>query len=124
MGRVRGKHTGPEMRVRQLAHRLGYRYRLHVLHLSGSPDLVFPSRKLVIFVHGCFWHRHQGCGRSSSPKTRRDFWEAKFTRNVQRDAKNQKELADAGWRSEVIWECETKDAKGLAETLRRILGPR
>lgn len=121
MARVKGKHTGPELCVRRLAHRLGYRYRLHVAALPGSPDLVFPSRKLAIFVHGCFWHRHAGCGRATTPKSRTDFWVAKFDRNMERDRKNRQDLAVAGWRSAVIWECETKDGERLAETLERLL---
>lgn len=121
MARVKGKHTGPEMRVRRLAHRLGYRYRLHVAALPGSPDLVFQSRKLAIFVHGCFWHRHAGCGRATTPKSRTDFWVAKFDRNMERDIKNRQDLSVAGWRSAVIWECETKDEERLAETLEQLL---
>lgn len=121
MARVKGKHTGPEMRVRRLAHRLGYRYRLHVAALPGSPDLVFPSRKLAIFVHGCFWHRHAGCGRVTAPQSRTNFWVAKFDRNMERDRKNRQDLAVVGWRSAVIWECETKDEERFAETLEQLL---
>lgn len=121
MGRIKGKNTGPEMRVRRIAHGLGYRYRLHVAALPSSPDLVFSSRKLAIFVHGCFWHRHEGCGRATTPKSRAEFWLAKFDRNTERDKRNRQDLAVAGWRSAIIWECETKDETRLTGTVERIM---
>ena len=123
MSRVCGKDTKPEMIVRRLAHRLGYRFALHRKDLPGSPDLVFPSRHKVVFVHGCFWHRHPGCRRASTPKTRRDFWDAKFTRNVERDARKERELRQAGWDVLTIWECQTRDVDRLTEALREFLGP-
>ncbi|MCJ2069321.1 very short patch repair endonuclease [Methylobacterium sp. J-030] len=122
MGNVRGKDTTPEMRVRKLAHALGYRFRLHRRDLRGSPDLVFPSRRKAIFVHGCFWHRHPGCRKASTPKTRIEFWQAKFARNVERDARNERELRAAGWDVLTIWECETRDPEILSSTLRTFLG--
>lgn len=123
MGRIRGVDTGPEMAVRRAAHRLGYRFRLHRRSLPGRPDLVFPSRRAAIFVHGCFWHRHEGCRKASMPKTRVEFWQAKFARNVERDAEVQERLRAAGWRVLVVWECEIGRSGDLDATLREFLGP-
>ncbi|WP_279595757.1 very short patch repair endonuclease [Methylobacterium sp. J-090] len=123
MGRIKGKDTKPEMIVRRLAHRLGYRFRLHRRDLPGSPDLVFPSRRKVVFVHGCFWHRHPGCRRASTPSTRRTFWQAKFDRNVERDIRQEIELMAAGWEVLVIWECETRDLNRLNSALINFLEP-
>lgn len=122
MGRIRGVDTGPEMTVRRAAHRLGYRFRLHRRSLPGSPDLVFPSRRAAIFVHGCFWHRHEGCRKASTPKTRVEFWQAKFARNVERDAEVQERLRAAGWRVLVVWECEIVRNGDLDRLLREFLG--
>lgn len=105
MKSVSQKDTKPEMRLRKMLHGMGLRYRLHDKRLPGSPDLVFPKHKAVIFVHGCFWHRH-GCKQTTTPATRKDFWVAKFKANVERDSKNVKELEDAGWRVMIVWECE------------------
>lgn len=113
MGRVRNKDTKPEMRVRRLVHALGYRYRLHSGRLPGRPDLVFPGRGKVIFVHGCFWHRHEGCSRCRLPKSRLDYWVPKLEKNRLRDAKNQAKLLELGWDMLVIWECEVEEAAGL-----------
>lgn len=113
MARVKSKDTSPEMRVRRAAHALGMRFRLHASHLPGRPDIVFPKYRTVVFVHGCFWHRHPGCRKSSSPQTRKEFWEDKFARNVARDASAQASLQKLGWRVIVIWECETKDRSEL-----------
>lgn len=109
MARVRSKNTKPEMVVRSYAHSLGYRFRLHRKDLPGSPDLVFPSKSKVVFVHGCFWHRHQGCKYATMPKARRLFWENKFNDNVERDMRKLNELEAGGWHSLVIWECQVKD---------------
>lgn len=117
MSRVRNRDTGPEMIVRQLTHRLGYRYRLHKKDLPGKPDLVFASRRRVIFVHGCFWHRHKGCALASMPKSRTSFWEKKFRENVLRDKSVVSALTKAGWRSLVIWQCETKDLEALEKKI-------
>jgi DNA mismatch endonuclease (patch repair protein) len=122
MSRVKSKNTAPEMRVRKVAHALGYRFRLHQRHLPGSPDLVFARLRSVVFVHGCFWHRHPRCGKSSTPTTRKKFWNEKFARNVARDASVRQELRRGGWRVCVIWECETKKSPRLVEKLRRFLG--
>lgn len=123
MSRIRGKNTGPELAVRKLAFAAGYRYRLHVRRLPGSPDLVFPSRKKVIFVHGCFWHRHDGCSSSRIPKSRVDFWTSKLNGNKSRDARNYQSLIDLGWQVFVVWECELVDLVALEKRLRLFLGP-
>lgn len=119
MASVRSRDTKAELRVRSLAHRLGYRFRLHRNDLPGSPDLAFPRLKKVIFVHGCFWHRH-GCHRTTTPASNRAFWEQKFQRNISRDAKALNELRLLGWEALVIWECELKDER-LKEKIRKFL---
>lgn len=123
MGRIRGKDTAPEMMVRRIVHKIGYRYRLHRKDLSGCPDLVFPRLRKVIFVHGCFWHRHPdpNCPLARLPKTRLDFWEPKLSANHRRDERVQEVLAAAGWRILVAWECETGDKEQLENKLRRFL---
>jgi DNA mismatch endonuclease, patch repair protein len=122
MSRIRGVDTGPELVVRRLLHRLGYRYRLHARGLTGRPDIVFSTRRAIIFVHGCFWHRHD-CGRAYMPKSRREFWQKKFTRNVERDRENQKKLAASEWSVLVLWECEVKADSDLTSRLVQFLGP-
>ncbi len=111
---VRSTDTSPEMRVRRLAHRLGYRYRLHVSKLPGRPDLVFPGRRKVIFVHGCFWHRHKNCRLARLPKSRLDYWLPKLEGNAKRDKRHIKDLRNLGWTTLIIWECQTKDLEWLA----------
>ena len=111
MRAIRSKGMRPELAVRSLVHRLGYRFRLHRKDLPGKPDLVFPSRRKLIFVHGCFWHLHQGCKSAHVPKTNLDYWIPKLLRNQVRDAKNILALSAEGWKSLIIWECETKDEK-------------
>jgi len=105
------------MAVRRLAHALGMRFRLHRADLPGRPDLVFPRYRTAVFVHGCFWHRHGGCKKSTSPKTKVEYWEAKFRTNVERDARNASELERMGWRVLTVWECETRDLELLKEKL-------
>ena len=123
MSRVRGKDTKPEMLVRRLIHRMGYRYRLHAKELPGCPDLVFRPRRKAIFVHGCFWHRHEGCPRNMIPTTRQDFWRRKLDGNVQRDRRTEAVLRENGWHVLVIWECDAKgDLSRLARTIRNFLG--
>lgn len=122
MSSVRAKNTKPELRVRSIAHALGYRFRLHRNDLPGKPDLVFPGRKSVIFVHGCFWHGHT-CKREKMPKSNVDFWNEKIVKNRSRDATVQASLAALGWRSLVIWECETKSPDTLMSKLIEFLGP-
>jgi DNA mismatch endonuclease (patch repair protein) len=124
MSRIRGKGTKPELLVRSAAHRLGYRYRLHVRSLPGSPDLVFPRRKLALFVHGCFWHRHEDCPYCYVPKSNIQFWREKFRINVQRDKRARTGLEEMGWRVAVVWECETTDSDSLRRKLKGLLGRR
>lgn len=108
MSRIRGKNTKPELAVRSMLHRMGYRFRIANKTLPGRPDIVLPKYRAVIFVHGCFWHRHQGCKYAYTPKSRLDFWEQKFEGNVMRDKNNLSLLRKAGWLPIVIWECEIK----------------
>lgn len=121
MAAVRSKHTQPEMYVSRLVHSLGYRYRLHVADLPGKPDLVFPSRRKAIFVHGCFWHRHSRCRYASSPKTHIGFWEEKFHANVARDRSVRRELKKQGWEILIVWQCELKQREKLAERIDEFL---
>lgn len=121
MSKVRGKDSSPEMKVRRTAHKLGYRFRLHSRHLPGTPDLVFPRLRKVILVHGCFWHRHHGCKRTTSPKTRSAFWADKFARNIERDERVVRELEELGWSVQIVWECQTFDSVALEERLSSFL---
>ena len=120
MSRIRGKNTTPERLARSLLHRMGYRFRLHVKALPGTPDIVLPKHKVVIFVHGCFWHRHKGCKNCSTPSSNRAFWLRKFRGNTRRDASHQEALRKLGWRSFVLWECEVSDADVLRTRLERL----
>lgn len=122
MSRIQGRDTKPEMIVRRIAHGLGFRFRLHRRDLPGCPDLVFARYRAVIMVHGCFWHRHHGCKRASSPQTRVQFWENKFKNNVARDRRNETALRELGWRVMVVWECETKDEVALGRRIAGFLG--
>ena len=126
MSRVRATNTKPELRVRRIVHALGYRYRLHGADLPGKPDLVFRRAKKVIFVHGCFWHRHSDCSRNRLPKSpeRRAFWRSKLNGNARRDQRNQDRLQEEGWHVLVIWECETKDADLIKQRVEGFLGKR
>lgn len=108
MSSIRGSNTGPELSVRRYLHARGFRYRLHRQDFPGKPDLVLPKHRLVIFVHGCFWHRHEGCFYATSPATRKDFWRKKLEGNTARDKRQQGELISSGWRVLVIWECGLK----------------
>jgi DNA mismatch endonuclease (patch repair protein) len=121
MARVRSKNSRPELFVRRLVFALGYRYRLHAMDLPGRPDLVFRKLHKVIFVHGCFWHRHADCALARMPKSRIDFWEPKLEGNRQRDEKNKRTLAREGWNVLTIWECEIKHAARLERRIRRFL---
>ncbi|RAU21674.1 very short patch repair endonuclease [Paramagnetospirillum kuznetsovii] len=123
MRAVKPKDTTPELLVRRMAHRLGLRFRLHVKKLPGCPDIVFSRKKTVIFVHGCFWHRHQDCKKATTPKSNLKFWEEKFLRNVERDAEDRRKLERLGWRVCVIWQCETAPPDRLEQLLRHILHP-
>jgi DNA mismatch endonuclease (patch repair protein) len=113
MAAIRGKDTKPEIVVRRLTHGLGYRYVLHGRRLPGKPDLVFPARRKVIFVHGCFWHMHSCKFGKVMPATNAEFWSAKRTGNVRRDERNIQSLLERGWKVLVIWECETRDSEDL-----------
>ena len=124
MARVRGKDTAPELRVRRIAHGMGLRFRLHRKDLPGKPDLVFTKHRLVVFVHGCFWHRHPGCSRASTPATRPDFWQTKFESNTARDRRQQADLHDLGWKVLVLWECGLKDDGSVAAALAEAVRPR
>ncbi|HVH74366.1 MAG TPA: very short patch repair endonuclease [Stellaceae bacterium] len=108
MARIKGKNTTPELAVRHAAHKLGLRFRLHRRDLPGCPDLVFARYRLVLFVHGCFWHQHANCKRSNIPKSRLEYWSPKLARNIERDRKNTEELQRLGWKVGMIWECETE----------------
>jgi len=121
MARIRGKDTKPELIVRRLAHAAGYRYRLHRRDLPGCPDLVFPRYRKIIFVHGCFWHRHSCRKGRSTPRTRRRFWKKKFDENRERDRRNRRALRRQGWQVLVVWECQTKDPEKLLQRLHQFL---
>jgi len=123
MSRIRGKDTAPEMIVRRLVHRMGYRYRLHRNDLPGRPDLVFPARRKVIFVHGCFWHRHpdSACKLARLPKSRLDFWLPKLESNRRRDLAKQEELRAKGWDFLVIWECQLNNMASMTKNIKAFL---
>jgi len=122
MARIRGVDTKPELFVRRALHGRGYRFRLHGRGLPGKPDIVFKKRKRAVFVHGCFWHRH-GCKRTTHPKSRQDYWQDKFAKNVARDRRNSALLADDGWDVFVAWECEIDSDETLLQRLMEFLGP-
>ena len=122
MSRIRNKNTKPEILVRSLLHRMGYRFTVNATNnrkLPGKPDIVLPKYKAVIFVHGCFWHRHNGCKETTTPKSRTEWWQAKFDGNVARDRKNQRLLRKDGWKVIVAWECETKKEDTLNKVAKR-----
>jgi DNA mismatch endonuclease (patch repair protein) len=121
MAAVHSEDTSPEIAVRKIVHRLGYRYRLHVRTLPGRPDLVFPALGKVVFVHGCFWHRHPRCHYATSPKTRQEFWEAKFVANVERDRRVKRELKRLEWSVMTVWQCELKKPERLTRRLDEFL---
>lgn len=122
MARIGSKNTAPELTVRRLLHGLGYRFRLHRRDLPGTPDIVLPSRRKAIFVHGCFWHGH-GCRIGKPPKSRSEFWGPKLDRNKARDEENCEALRREGWDVAVVWQCETKDKEALVGQLEGFLGP-
>ena len=122
MSRIAGKDTRPELVVRRAAHALGLRFRLHRRDLPGSPDLVFPRRRRALFVHGCFWHRHEGCRLSYKPRSNVEFWETKFRKNVERDRQVMEDLRARGWQPEVIWECETRRPAEIPDRIRELIG--
>ena len=125
MSAIKSKNTKPEIKVRKVLHSMGYRFRLHSKDLPGSPDIVLPKYKTVIFVHGCFWHRHQNCKYASTPKTRQEFWNKKFNENINRDKINQENLSSKGWKIIIIWECEIKNKKiNLEQIFKKVIKKR
>lgn len=118
MSRIQGKNTGPEIAMRSMLHRNGFRFRLQEKGLPGKPDIVLPKFRTAIFVHGCFWHRHENCKYCYTPKSRNEFWDSKFQRTVQRDAEQMKALSATGWLPMVVWECEIKD--NPVQTLKKV----
>ena len=122
MSRISGRNTAPEIRMRSLLHRAGFRFRLHAAGLPGKPDIVLRRYKTVVFVHGCFWHRHGGCRKATTPSTRQDFWQSKFNATIERDRRNTFELNAMGWRVITVWECELeKNPEQVIETVRNQL---
>lgn len=125
MSRIKGEDTQPEMIVRRLVHSMGYRYRLHRKDLPGKPDLVFPSRRKLILIHGCYWHVHlhydPSCRRAKAPKSNIEYWGDKLQRNIDRDKRNLIALQAAEWETLVLWECELKDQEGLAHRVSDFL---
>lgn len=124
VSRIRGKDTKPELLARSIVHRLGYRFRVHAKKLPGRPDIVLPRLKTVIFVHGCFWHRHSKCKVATTPKTRTEFWQAKFDANVERDKRNARRLRRLGWSVLTVWECQLRRPDTVRSRLSRLLGDR
>ena len=122
MAHVKGKDTKPEKLVRSLLHGMGYRFRLHIKTLPGKPDIVLPRYRAAIFVHGCFWHGHEGCRRATIPATRTEFWESKISGNKERDLRNIAALEDLGYRCLTVWQCEMKDSENLKQRLSAFLG--
>lgn len=120
MSHIRSSDTKPELIVRSMLHRMGYRFRLHRSDLSGKPDIVLPRYKTVVFVNGCFWHRHKGCKRCTTPSSNREYWQKKFERNTANDRIHQAKLKKEGWKVIVIWECETKNVSKLQAKCVRI----
>ncbi len=118
MSRIRAKNTKPELRVRSLLHRMGFRFRLHRRDLPGNPDIVLPKHRTAILVNGCFWHRHQGCRFAYTPKSNQEFWQSKFEKNVERDLLKDEQLRQLGWQVTTVWECETKDLFDLRKRLQ------
>ncbi|WP_379921631.1 very short patch repair endonuclease [Erythrobacter sp. R86502] len=121
MSGIRGANTKPELNVRRRLHAAGFRYGLHRKDLPGRPDLVMPRHDAVIFVHGCYWHRHPGCRLATTPSTRTDFWTAKFTANQERDRRNIAELRDRGWRVAIVWECGVRTATDADEAVNELI---
>ena len=120
MAAIRGKDTAPELAIRRILHAMGLRFRLHRKDLPGRPDIVLPKHRTVVFVHGCFWHRHENCRHTTTPKTRQEFWQTKFAANIERDRRNQTDLQQLGWRVIVIWECELRQHSDLETRLERL----
>lgn len=120
MSRIKSKNTTPEMYMRSALHHAGYRFRLHVKTLPGKPDIVLPKYKTVIFIHGCFWHRHKGCRRATMPSTNKEYWTKKFQQTIERDKKEQRVLKNLNWQVIVIWECELNNKDTLDDIIMKI----
>ena len=120
MSKIRSKNTKPEIAIRSKLHKAGYRFRLHVKDLPGKPDIVLPKYNTIIFINGCFWHRHKGCEYAYKPKTRVDFWNQKLNRNIKRQEEVTKQLRKLKWNVLVIWECEVNNEKTLKKVLRKL----
>ncbi len=120
MSRIKSRNTTPEKKIRSLLHSLGYRFRLHRKDLPGKPDIVLPKFKTVIFIHGCFWHKHKGCKRANTPKSNLNYWIPKLARNVKNDKKHIRDLRKKGWKTMVIWECTSKNPSILKSVLRKL----
>ena len=121
MAKIKGKNTGPERAVRSLLHRAGYRFRIHVRTLPGTPDIVLPRHRAIVFVHGCFWHRHPNCKTASTPKSHRKFWADKFARNVANDRKHRRQLRRLGWRVLTVWECQLRHPERVLARFQKFL---
>ncbi len=119
MSSVKQSHTKPEIAIRKILHREGYRFRLHCKNLPGTPDIVLPKYKTVIFVHGCFWHQHPNCRRSRRPTSNVEFWNTKLDKNIERDGNKSQSLKETGWKVVTVWECELKDVETLTKNLMR-----
>ena len=124
MAKIRDKNTGPERAVRSLLHRAGYRFRIHVRGLPGTPDVVLPKYRTVVFVHGCFWHRHRGCKIATMPHSHVAFWTEKFRRNVANDARHRRRLRRLGWQVVVVWSCQLKHPERILAKIEKALRPR
>lgn len=120
MSRIRGRNTTPEVVVRSVLHKMGYRFRLHVRDLPGKPDIVLPKHRTVVFVHGCFWHRHRGCKNCTTPSNNREFWVEKLEGNAARDRLSRRALVRLGWRVALVWECETAKPRSLDRVRKRL----
>ena len=120
MAQIKDRDTKPEMIVRSMLHRMGYRFRIHRKNMPGKPDIVLPKYKTVLFVHGCFWHRHRDCKFATTPKSNESFWKEKFDRNVANDRKHQQSLKQMGWQVIVVWECELTDMEQLIKKIEAI----
>ena len=124
MAKIKGKNTGPERAVRSLLHRAGYRFRIHVRALPGTPDVVLPKYRAVVFVHGCFWHRHRNCKIATMPHTHKKFWSEKFSRNVANDARHRRKLRRMGWKVITVWSCQLKHSDRVLAKIGKTLAPK
>ena len=124
MAKIKGKNTAPERAVRSLLHRAGYRFRIHVRGLPGTPDVVLPKYRAVVFIHGCFWHRHRNCKIATMPQSHKKFWSEKFARNVANDARHRRKLRRLGWRVVTVWSCQLRHPERVLAKIEKALKPR